>query len=261
MRASTSVFGLMLLAAAAQPARAAVVSMCASDTQGGPSAPNLAKAMAAGGAVSFACPAGSVIVLSQGYVVTQTTRLDGNNRVTLDGGDHVMFEVRNGASLRFSDIAIRNANGTRDPAGAFLPNVHGGVVRGNGSVELVRTTVSGSLDAFWLFTGSIRLRASRLEGNRGITVHAPNVDIGQGTRVADNTGTPLESAGGTVSISDAEFVSNGTSTFTNCRLAITRSTFNAHVGNAEGGALRIDCNATIEKTSFNNNRAVHGGAL
>ena len=261
MHAVRVMTALLFLAVAAAPADAAVVTLCASDTQGGAGAPNLETAVAAAGQITFQCPAGSVLVLTRGYTITQATEIDGGNRVTLDGGDHIMFEVKNGVSFRFVDIAIQNANETHDAAGAFLPEVHGGVVTGDGRVELLRTTVTNSLGAFWLRTGAIRIHASRLEGNRGVTVHAPTIDIGQGTRFMANSGTPVQATAGAVSITDAEFISNGTSTFSNCTLAIKRSTFNSHVGPGEGGALRINCDATIEKSQFHNNRAVHGGAI
>jgi predicted outer membrane repeat protein len=243
------------------PVDAAVVSQCASDTQGGAGAANFETAMAAGGTITFQCPAGAVIVLNRTYVVTRDTAIDGGNRMTLDGGDHIMFQVRNNASLRFSDIVIRNGNETHDTAGALLPDVQGGVVGGDGRVELLRATVTDSDGAFWLRTGSIRIRASRIEDNRRITVHAPIIDIDQGTRFTGNTGTPVHSSGGTVSIDDSEFVGNGTSTFTGCTLTIKRSTFNAHVNSGNGGALHVDCNATIERSEFHNNRATNGGAV
>jgi len=51
-----------------------------------------------------------------------------------------MFVLRN-VTLRFTDIVIRNANETHDPAGAFLPDVHGGVVTGSGHRPRVTVTV------------------------------------------------------------------------------------------------------------------------
>ena len=164
---------------------------------------------------------------------------------------------------RYASATSSSGTATKryDTAGAFLPDVQGGVVGGDGRVELLRTTVTDSDGAFWLRTGSIRIRASRIEDNRRVTVHAPIIDIDQGTRFTGNTGTPVHSTGGTVSIDDSEFVGNGTSTFAGCTLNIDRSTFNAHVNPGDGGALRVDCNATIERSAFHNNRATNGGAI
>jgi predicted outer membrane repeat protein len=66
---------------------------------------------------------------------------------------------------------------------------------------------------------------------------------------------------GDVVISNSQFTSSGTSVFSNCALAISDSAFNAHVGTGDGGALRVNCNGSIERSEFHNNRAVHGGAI
>jgi hypothetical protein len=250
-----------LFGVAGTGAQASVVTMCKTDSDGGPGAANLQTALAMGGDITCQCPAGSIIAFTHAYLITRPTQINGSNAVTLDGGGHPMFVVRNGVSLRFADIAIRRGNADIGWDGASNPNVFGGVVNGDGDIELVRTTISDSNNAFSLHAGSIRIRKSRLFGNRGITVHAPKIEILDRSQFQTNTGTPVLATEGSVSITDSEFSANGTSTFSNCTLAILRSTFNANVVALNGGALSINCNAKIEKTQFHNNRADNGGAV
>lgn len=249
---------LALFAVAGAPAVAAQVKLCKTDIEGGTGAANLETAIFAGGPITFQCPTGSTILFTRPHLVTRATQIYGGNTVTLDGNEHTMFRVQNGVALRFADIAIRRGVASLVPIGPPLP---GGVVLGDAQVELLRTSVSKSLNAFWLTTGSIRIRKSRFLDNKGISVHAPAIEIADGSQFLTNSGTPVLSTAGAVTIADSQFAGNGTSEFSNCTLAIRNSTFNAHVGTGNGGALRINCNATIESSEFHNNRAIHGGAI
>src|SRR4029453_16605817 len=242
-----------LLTLLGAPAEALVVRLCNTDTEGYSGAANFQTAIAAGGTITFECPAGSVIRFTRAYTVIRTTKIQGSNNVTLDGDGHAMFSVQFGGSLSFSDINIRH--------GDKLPGwPAGGIVTGDGQVELVRTNVAQSRDALWLNSGALRIHKSNFSDKRGILLHAPHLEI-EGSRFQSNGGTPIFADSGSVSIANSEFVSNGTSSFADCALTINNSTFNAHTGIGNGGGLRINCNAVIERSQFHNNRADHGGAI
>lgn len=73
-----------------------VVTACATDTQTG-AGTNLAQALAAGGTIRFACPAGTSIGVSGRYTLRAGVTIDGGDAVTLDGrGSAGPFLTANG---------------------------------------------------------------------------------------------------------------------------------------------------------------------
>jgi hypothetical protein len=227
----------------------AVVTLCNSDVEGGVGAPNLQTAIAAGGDITFQCSSSNpTIQLTREHAVTRATSIDGGNAVTLDGNNHRMFDVQNKAWLRFLNITIRRG---------------AGVVGGSGQVELIRTRISDSTQAIWLHTGSVWVAESQFENNSQTSVFAYDSIRITGSSFLGNSGTPVYSWRGSVRIEDSLFVANGTSEFIagDCNVTIMNSQFNSHSNPVDGGALLLDCPATIEMSEFHNNRGTNGGAI
>ncbi len=158
-----------LLVALCAAARAdALVTGCASDTQPG-AGTNLAQALAVGGIIRFACPAGTSIRVTGRYNLKSSTTLEGGDTVTLDGqgaaGTFLSSTVANNVILR--RITIRGfANDPRRRLGE-LP---GSVLRAEGPAELDRATIEAN-DAPLLVRGQATITDSAFVANgRGYAV-------------------------------------------------------------------------------------------
>jgi predicted outer membrane repeat protein len=248
-------FALLALVAlwslgAVRVADAAVVTLCNTDVEGGAGAANLQTAIAAGGIVTFQCQSPNpTIQLTREHLVSRTTFIDGGNTVTLDGGNRRMFDTGSDVWFRLMNIAIKRG---------------AGVVGGSGRVELFHTQVSNSAQAIWLQSGSVWISDSRFENNGQTSVFAyDSIRISDGSTFSGNRGTPIYAWRGTVVIEDSLFVGNGRSEFIagDCNVTIRNSQFNSHTNLLDGGALLLDCPATVEMSEFHNNRATNGGAI
>jgi hypothetical protein len=234
----------------ASPARAdARVVRCSADDE--PTAQmDLGKAVAIGGRITFACPAGTVIKMTRRHIVSRNTRIDGGGTITLDGqGKTALFDVSNpSVVLELSGLIIRNAR----PSGF----AKGGVVSGRATVQLTRAEIGNSRDAFTLVEGRVRAVDSRLVDGTGTAITAPNVELLR-THIRSGSGQPLVSAGGVVEIRDSSISGGGSSSFSACRLSIVGSTF----AWSSATAVVTGCETSIRDSHFNDNHGVRGGAL
>jgi predicted outer membrane repeat protein len=240
---------LLALLAPCSRAEAVVVTLCSSDVEGGPNAPNLQAAIKSGGSITFQCASPApTIQLTRQHPITRATSIDGGGVVTLDGSNRRMFDVKGGAWFRLSNISLRRG---------------AGVVAGSGTVELIRASVKDSVQAIWLHSGSVQIVDSLLESNTQTSVFAYDSVRISGSRFLGNSGTPIYAWRGTISIVDSLFVGNGRSEFISgeCELTIRNSQFNSQTTSLDGGALLLDCPATIETSQFRNNKAANGGAI
>lgn len=161
-------WGMLALPLLTTGARAdAVVSACASDTQPGA---NLAKALAAGGVIRFACPPGATIRMTGQYVLTGSTLVDGGDAVTLDGRGIFgpLLSARSNLILRrltlrgFAQRPIRPAS----PGFLTIGRLTGSVLSASGDAELDHVTIEGSESPVDI-RGNAAVRASAFVGNRG----------------------------------------------------------------------------------------------
>ena len=234
----------------------ATVNLCAEDTQAGPGT-NLAAALASGGRITFACGGPATIVFRRSHEIRRNTEIDGQGQITFDGARNLrMFTGTGPWSFRLVGLTI--VNGGRQTTGPL--SAPGGVIRGSLFVELLRTTVDRSWWPIWLTGGSIRVREGSFSDNDGTVIHGPIVEILERSRFSTNRGSPLSMHRGMAVIWDSEFSANGPSLCEEGTLRIKRSRFFSHAGTS-GGALRVDCDATIENSEFRNNRADTGGAI
>lgn len=234
----------------------ATVTACSSDIRSGVGT-NLATAMSIGGRITFACGGAATIRFTRPHQVVRDTSIEGGGLITLDGDGHRMFSgVGTPAN---TTLVLRDLTLTRGLAGG-APAALGGIVRGSLRVELIRSTVTRTHNAFSLPFGSILVQDSRFADNDGVVVNAPQVVIRR-TRFRDTNGRAILSTQGTVQIEDSEFAGGGTSIFRRCRLSIERSTFTAHRSTGSGGAMEIGCEADLHSAEFVNNGARDGGAI
>lgn len=257
MRAGGAAPCLLAFLLTAGVARAdATVTACSSDIRSGVGT-NLATAMSIGGRITFACGGAATIRFTRPHQVVRDTSIEGGGLITLDGDGHRMFSgngTPSNVTLRLRDLTL-----TRGLAGGG-PAARGGIIRGSIRVELIRSAVSRTHNAFSLPFGSIVIEDSRFTDNDGVVVNAPQVVIRR-TRFRDTNGRAILSTRGTVHIEDSEFAGGGASIFRRCRLSIERSTFTAHRSTEGGGAMEIGCEADLHSAEFVDNRARDGGAI
>lgn len=262
---ATLVVALLLRASTAQGA--SVVTLCAFDTQPpiAGKGMNLATALGIGGTITFQCGGPATIALRQAYTITRNTIIDGTGGITLDGGNRRMFfGFDDAVTLRLVDLAIvRGGAPTRPVTPPFIALwIPGGVVRGHMRLEIVRTTITRSESPIWMTGGSVRIEASRFSDNSGTVVSAGNLEVLDRTIFSNNRGTPVSGKAGQIVIDRSDFWANSApSRFTRCVLRVSRSHFSGNTGSGDGGALNIDCDATIEESDFRNNHAQKGGAI
>jgi predicted outer membrane repeat protein len=255
---------------ASPPAFAAgVVTRCSVDVDpaASPTDPDLSRALIGGGNVSFACPPGTVIRMTQGHSLTLATAIDGGGHVVLDAhGVTAMFAATGDWTLFLSRITLRH--------GASSFGFHGnGLAFGGllfGPIRLVMTDVNVEDTRSPIAVASADIRGGRFSGNTGTVVRARNILITAKTEFSSNpTAVPFAppSVGGelemgeTATVEDATFNGNLGATWRG-PIVIKRSSFvNNGADQVQGGALWIDGEARIEKTEFINNRASDGGAI
>jgi predicted outer membrane repeat protein len=216
-----------------------IVTACQRDDQQN-AGMNLATAIAAGGRITFQCGSATILITHR-HGITRDTEIDGGNVVTLDGQDAAaMFGGTAGVTLRLTGLNLTRG---RDP----LPIVmgRGGVVLGALRVEIVRSNISSSeMPIFLAAAGSVHIEGSTLSGNRGGVITASNIDV-RDSHIINNQGDGIVLNPGGPS----------------CQLNVTGSEFRNNNTNDDGGALRVGCSATVERSSFTSNSARSGGAI
>ena len=244
--------------AGASPVRGdTVVNRCDTDNAG--VAGDLRTALAAGGRVTFNCPAGTVIPMTMTHFLRTSTTIDGGGLITLDArGTVSMFSMSDPASvLTLRGLTLRR--GRSIPGSVPIPSpggAYGGVVSGRGIVEVMNSTIQDTANAIWMVDGAAKVTDSEFADGAGTAISAPTIELVR-TKVHGTVIHPVSNSGGTVSIRDSQFTGGNTSTFDKCRLSITGSKFLSSISTA----VISGCDTEISGGEFSNNHGQNGGAL
>lgn len=256
-----------------------VVTLCHADAEvgvvPGPLPPrNLRGAVAAGGRITFACPAKSVLRIAAPLTVDGVTEIDGGNNVTLDAGGTTGVFRAGGMSNR--TLTLRNLvvqGGKAQPAG-FLNHLHGGAMTfaftGGSHLILDHIQINGTERPVWApFSSAVTVRDSRFAGNTGpvfilgFSGEPHSFDVHHST-FTDTRGQAFWGVETTVFIENTDVTGRADSTgegsdFTHGALEIRNSRFSNIWSSQCGGALQSSGETTIANTSFTNNRSTCGG--
>ncbi len=233
----------------------AVVTLCSADNE--PVAGmDFRRAMAAGGHITFSCPAGTTIPITMTYAVSVNTQIDGGGTITLDArGTMSMFMMSNADT-------VLTINGLTLRRGIPLPAAIGGVIRpagivsGSGAVAINNSTVADSNSAINLTAGQITATNTDFSNGQGIAIHAPNISL-TGCKIHGPSVNPMSSPGGIVTINSSQITASGWSTFDSCRLNIISSQFSSSTSTA----VVSSCDTVISSSQFTGNHGSNGGAL
>ena len=258
---------ILLLAACILPtARSAhadaVVTQCSGDHAGGA---DLAAAMLAGGLIKFNCPAGTTIQVTGNLVISKTVKIDGENKITLTGGDQPMFLAQqDGLSIELANLAFKGTTSVIVQQRAEVPiTVTGSTFVDctaplgalNAALTIRMTTFTNCTGTVVMAMGNLTIEFSRFENTKGFAVFSSGPDTT--TRIAD-TRFIKNSAGGIL-------VGLGNATNLNTRLDIIRSEFTDNGGdesnpngNVFGGVLYI-CNSQAKNCTINVDTSVFTG--
>ena len=252
--------GALALAVLLSPIAAsadAVVTLCGADNQ--PVAGmDFRRAMAAGGHITFACPAGAVISLSAMYAVTAPTWIDGAGNITLDAGNAVaMFWMTNPSTvLTLTGLKLRRGHSTLNPFPLPNPGGNGGIVSGKGTIEISASSIEDTSNPVFFTEGAARVTDAEFSGGAGTAISAPSIDVKR-IKIHGAGVKPFQNSGGTVSIADSSIDAGGSSFFDNCRLTITGSRFSFSLATP----VISGCDTTISSSRFSSNHGATGGAL
>jgi hypothetical protein len=247
---------------AAAPANAGgTVTLCHDDREAG-FGTNFADAIFRGGSVTFQCPSGTVIRLSQTYWLPASVTIDGGNEITLDAAGNVMFiGVHEGVHVTLTGLVLKNAQytGPLPPDFAYF----GSVVSGPITVDMNNVTVRDSkhpidVDTFRVIKSSFIgnydtvVRVQTFESqDTNFTCSVPSFPFGfRGTSsiMLDNvtiTGCGRIWSVGTTTIKRSHFVGN-----------------QVEPNHGPGAALFLEAGtASVAKSEFVNNTADAGGAI
>lgn len=256
------------------------VNLCGDADQGG-SGMNLRTAITQNvnpstlvNAITFDCPAASVLKVTSSLLVTQATRIDGGNKVSLSANEPThspMFVLA--ASTRFFYLDNLQFNDVETPplqtcfGGAFGKNC--GLTRiltAHDYVELRNVTVSGVRYPFGMQGGTLNIYGSQFLANAGGVLHTagPSRVLIDGSEFTGNKDVALSVLGSLTIQSNSSFVNNGTrilgpASGMPCSLTIERSSFNSN-GTTNFGAILTSCDSAIGHASFVGNTAATPGA-
>lgn len=235
--------------AAAQEPQLNIVNRCASDEE--PGGLNLAQALANGGDVRFDCGTATIRITRQHRIV-KNINVDGEGRVTLDGGAGTAFltTAAPGVKIRLANITIKRMSDTSAS----------GVVGGLEPMSIVlnRVTVRESDLPFAILNGEVIAEDSLFEANTNAVLSVPVVTVRRSRFIA-NQAMPIFSRSGRVLIEDSEFSGNDTaSVYRGCSEArIVRSQFLKNKG-----GFTTDCTTTVQNGIFTDNAVTgDGGAI
>jgi predicted outer membrane repeat protein len=246
MSAGVCLFVILLLANGQRVQAGGVVG---NGTPGSCTEIALTAALVGGGTVTFNCGAApKVIPVSVAQSIAADTVIDGNNKITLDGGGTAPFyQVFSGNRL-----VLRNLTLTR---GGFT-GMH--ALENFGTLVMERvvfqntTTTESALQNF----GTLEVTNSQFRGLQ-------DTDGGKGGAIYSDSGS--------VTIANSSFTNNGILTnlhlggaivIDNGYLTVTNSTFSGNLA-FDGGAVYVDTtgNAFFERVTFSGNRAGYGAAI
>lgn len=260
---------LILAALWCAPAAAqTVVTACGTDTA--PGGVNLANALAAGGNIVIRCATGgTTIAITDAHVLRRPTTIDGEGRVTLDGGGRLpMFIIHDaGAKLVLRRMTVqRGMNPFLNHPGSDAPS--GGIVSSRGEVELWNVRTRASKEPY-----DVRaLRAydrSTFEDNTGeFVVRAREATFVEAT-IGANTGSPLTQSlqridsrpRASFERSDIHGNQRPIAWFGDLDLSHSRFTNNGSPQTLGGAVLLHDGTMAVARTDFINNKAASGGAI
>jgi hypothetical protein len=283
---------LLLLLVASQFARAnPTVTLCSSDDQGGPGT-NLTQALQIGGHITFSCGGPATILVNCTHWLGADADIDGGGNVTLQGNARIpgcgasvptppptpawayaMFAnlvilyqgkplPQTWPSLHLSRLRIIGAK--PKPEGGTTTLLGGNVVRGDFNLTLSDVTIANSYAPIQLARGSVTLERTLISNSDRQAIVAPDITIRDHSHLTSNSGSPLESHGGKVTIADSDFTGNkqGSDLSSCTTIDIRNAQFtNNNAGGTDGGALRTACNARIASSTFTGNQANSGGAI
>ncbi|MEO5818825.1 MAG: hypothetical protein ABIT20_26385 [Gemmatimonadaceae bacterium] len=260
------VFAALLLTLMPALARAdSVVTLCHTDTQIAPIgvSRNLAWAIAQGGTIRFNCPGGATIRITRTHRILRDTRIEGGGVITLDGGgvNRVGMFWSTDKRIYLALVGLRLTNG-----GSTKPSpwrIAGGIVEGEVTLFLSHSFITKSAFPIHLRAGSVRIERSELSDNTGVAVRAPTVDVVDRSVFASNS-IPIASNGGHITIEHSDILSNRAPIHcSNGELWIryARVNGNGNSSGTTGGALYVECAASIAESEFAHNTATFGGAI
>jgi predicted outer membrane repeat protein len=252
-----------------------VVTLCAADNQPG-SGLNLRNAITAGGRITFACPANTVLRITARHTIDTVVEIDGGNNVTLDAaGSTSVF--RSSAGLHNRTLTLRNLiiKGGKPDSDDFVPPGKTGAITvsftgGTNHLILDHIQINSTERPVSVPFGAVTVRDSQFSGNTGPVLQVGNA-VGEPASLdvhhsifADTRGQVFWSMGAAVLIEDADVTGRADSTgqaseFTNGTLLIRNSRFSSMWSSQCGGALKSSGQTTIANSSFTNNRSSCGG--
>lgn len=223
LRSCLGIALLLCLAPAWRLVAAPAIIVVGNGTPASCTAATLANAVAAGGAIAFACgPAPVTITTGQLTIATgQAVTIDGGNLITLSGGNaNRLFRVQSGATLTLRGLVLTDGNAGNDYGGAIYVDT-GGVL----AVE--QSTIRNSRTSGWAggaiidFQGTVTLTDSVVEGNQS------------SYGALNSTGT----------------------------LTLIRTTVRNNVATIGGGAMSVGGTTLIQASTIEGNNAPEGGAI
>lgn len=270
---------LILSACCAVPGWTAPTEVTVCGRDDAPGGVNLEQAMVIGGDIVIRCGASpQTIEITRTYIVSGTTRIDGENQLTLTGTGAAHFFKLTG-TLKLAGLTVRNTNAS-GPRTSIATG-------GTGAIELQNVRTENTVMPF--VVDSLLAEDSTFEANGdaggysyGSVVHAQNITLRR-AKFLRNHDHPI--AGGAwktassvstarrISIIDSEFTGNRmTSLISDALLVVTGSTFSdngrdaASSGGSWGccaGALTITQSvAEISNSMFSGNKSYgFGGAI
>jgi len=223
LRISLVIALLLCLAPAWRLLAAPTATVVGNGTPASCTAAALANAVAAGGAISFACGAAPVTITTGQLTIAtgQAVTIDGGGLVTLSGGStNRLFRVQSGATLALQRLVLTDGNAGNDYGGAIYVDT-GGVL----AVE--QSTIRNSRTNGWAggaiidFQGTVTLTDSVVEGNQS------------SYGALNSTGT----------------------------LTLIRTTVRNNVATIGGGAMSVGGTTLIQASTIEGNSAPEGGAI
>ena len=234
----------------------AVVNLCTADNE--PVAGvDLSRAITTGGHITFSCPAGSVIVITQPRIISGSLQIDGAGVITLDArGASAMFALSGGsANLTLTGLTLRGGIPRPGAIGGVV--APGGIVSGQGTVVINNSTITASTAPINLGGGQVTLNAAKLVNNSGVVIHAPSIFLSNSV-IQGGTGNPMTSSAGRVTIDHSTIIGGAGSAFDGgCMLSISGSQFSG----SSASAISSACDTFVSTSQFTGNHGVNGGAL